>query len=187
MNKVFGIDLDTWVALNSIAAIIAAFGTVAAVIVALRLARRDYMPYLSVSSSIMQTADGAPDQNPREFLIISGTNLGRTNINVKGIFWTLGWFWRRTFVRVPYGNPWSDQLPKEIAHSQQVMLAQPISEFVSGLDTFVRYLNERWYRRLFICSLRCGLYTSNGDFSSRADARIRDLVRNALHQNSTKA
>jgi hypothetical protein len=167
------------VALNAIGAIIAAVGTIAAVIVALRLARRDYTPHLSISSAIMQTVDRVPDTKPLELFTITGTNLGHTTINVKGIFWTFGGFRRQTFVTVPYSNPWSEKLPKEITHSQQVFLAQPLSEFMAGLDTFVRYLRERWYRRFLIRSVRCGLYTANGDFSSRTDVRIRELIKKA--------
>jgi hypothetical protein len=39
------------------------------------------------------------------------------------------------------------------------------------------YLKERWYRRFMISSFRCGLWTSNGDFGSRADIRIRKLIK----------
>jgi hypothetical protein len=184
MKKAFGIDMDTWAALNAIGAIIGAFGTVAAVIVALRLARRDYIPRLSVSNAIMQTMDRVPDGKPLELVTITGTNIGHTAINVKGIFWTFGWFRRQTFVTVQYSNPWSQQLPKEITHSQQVFLAQPLSEFTAGLGTFVRYLKGRWYRRFLIPSFRCGLYTSNGDFSSRAYFRIRELIRKSCNTKS---
>jgi hypothetical protein len=180
MNKVFGIDMDTWTALNAIGAILSALGTLAAVIVALRLARRDYMPHLSISNSIMQTVDPAPDAKPIELVTITGTNLGHAPINVKGIFWTFGWFRRQRFLTVvPYNSPGSDPLPKEITHSQQVFLVQPLAEFSAGLDTFVLHLKERWYRRFLIRSFRCGLYTSNGDFSSRADVRIRELIKKA--------
>ncbi len=179
MNKVFGVNMDTWAALNAIGAILSALGTLAAVIVALRLARRDYVPHLTVSNSIMQTVDRAPEAKPLELVIITGTNLGHTVINVKGIFWTFGWLRRQTFVTLPLNNNWSQPLPKEIAHSQQVVLAQPLSDFTACLDTFVSYLKGRWYRRFLIRSFRCGLYTSNGDFSSRADLRIRQLIKNA--------
>lgn len=179
MSKVYGIDIDTWTALNAIGAILSALGTFAAVIVALRLARRDYMPHLSIRSSIMQIAGSASGGKPPEYLIITGTNLGHITINVKGVFWTLGWFHRQTFVTMPYNNLLSNPLPKEITHSQQVTLVQPLTEFSAGADTFVRYLKERWYRRFFISSFRCGLYTSNGDFSSRADVRLRELIKNA--------
>ena len=131
----------------------------------------------------MQTLDRLSDAKPVELLIITGTNLGRTTINVKGIFWTVGWFRKQTFVQVAFSNAYSNALPKEITHSQQVTLAQPIEQFTAGLDTFVRYLNERWYRRFLIDSFRCGLYTSNGDFSSPVDIRIREPLKKAQKQN----
>jgi hypothetical protein len=180
MNKVFGISMDMWAALSAIGGIASAIGTVAAVIVALRLASRDFTPRLCVRTSVMQQIKGpAPGSNPIEFLIINGCNLGRTTINVKGVFWSCGWFRKQTFVTLPYNNAWSEQLPKEITHSQQILQAQPLDEFIDGLDIFVRYLKGRWYRRFQIRSFRCGLYTSNGDFSSPVDPRIRELIRAA--------
>src|SRR5438552_2052649 len=104
MNKVFGIDMDTWAALSAIASILAALGTLAAVIVALRLARRDYTPRLSITNAIMQTTDRVIDDKPLQLVTICGTNLGRTTITVKGIFWTFGWIRRQTFVTVQYNN-----------------------------------------------------------------------------------
>ena len=186
MHKVFGIDNETWLALGAIGTILGAIGTVTAVIVALRLARRDYYPQLRVTNAIMQMVEPtASSGDCLEFVTISGTNMGRIVITVKGIFWTIGWFRRQTFVTVPYNNPFSTLLPKEISHGQQVLLAQPLPEFFEGLDTFVRYLKNHWFPRVLVRSLRCGLYTSIGvDFSCPADARICDLVRKrVLSQN----
>jgi hypothetical protein len=178
MHKAFGIDNDTWAALSAIGSILAAIGTVAAVIVALRLARRDYYPRLTITNAIMQTVEPVgPSGKPLEIMTIGGTNVGHTTVTVKGIFWTLGWFRKQTFITLRYHNPYSTPLPKEITHGQQVLLAQPLSEFVKGLDTFVRHLKKRWFGRFLIRSLRAGLYTSIGiDFSCRADTRVRALL-----------
>src|SRR5438552_16409634 len=135
MLSAFGIDNDTWAALNAIGAILSAFGTVAAVIVALRLARRDSYPRLSITNAIMQTVEPAGTSGQRlEMMTISGTNVGHTAVIVKGIFWTIGWFRKRALITEPYNNPYSTQLPKEITHGQQVFLAQPLPEFIDGLD-----------------------------------------------------
>jgi hypothetical protein len=185
MKQVFGIELDTWSALNAIAAIISALGTLAAVIVALYLARRDQRPRMQVSASVMQMAN-SPQKV--EFLFITGTNIGQLPLTVKGIFWTIGWYRKQTFITVPFENQYSEKLPKELTHGQQVRLVQPLKEFEAGHDTFIRYLRERWYRRYFIGSLRCGIYTSTGQFAYRPDASVMTLIKKAYEATSaTKA
>ncbi len=188
MNEVFGINLDTWAALNAIGAVFSAIGTVAAVIVALHLARRDYYPRLSITNAIMQTAE--PTGSARqilELMTIDGTNIGHSAVTVKGIFWTLGWFRKQTFVTVPYSNSYSTPLPKELTHGQQVFLALPLADHIKGLNSFVRYLKERWFARLLIRSLRCGLYTSIGiNFSCPADVRVRALLTKAYDDSTTQ-
>jgi len=112
MNKAFGIDMDAWAALNAIGAVVGAIGTVGAVIVALRLARRDYYPRLNVTNAVMQTVNLGSMGSPLELVTITGTNVGHTTITVKGVFWTFGWLRKQMFVMDPSG-PLSKPLPKE--------------------------------------------------------------------------
>lgn len=172
MKTVFGIDLDTWTALNAIGAILGAFGALAASIVALYLGRRDYYPRLRVSSAIMCTTD-----RTLELVTITGTNIGHTAINVLGTYWTFGWLRKQVFITVPFKSQLGDQLPKQISHSQQVDFALPFSEFKVGQGDVVAYLKKHWCGKFLIRSLRCGFFTTNGDFSSQADPRIQNLIR----------
>lgn len=179
MKEVFGIDIDTWTALNSIAAILSAFGTFAAVIVALRLARRDYEPRLQMHTTIMQIVQMGVSGPKEEVLIITGTNVGQLPVTVKGIFWRFGWIRTQSFLTVPNSNPYSDALPKELAHSQQAKAVMPVSLLLEGFAAFVTYLRGRWYRRFFIRYARCGFYTSTGEFSGRVDSSVSKLIRKA--------
>lgn len=168
MNKVFGVDLDTWVALNSIAAIIAAFGTAAAVIVALRLARRDYSPRMKVVCDYLRK-----EAISVELFSVSGTNMGLVPITVMGVYWSLGHIRPSRFVAFTEVGPWSDSLPKEISHSQQARVFQTLAENTKTIDSLARFVAKRWYRRFLIRSLRCGLYTTSGDFSALPCERVR--------------
>lgn len=176
MKQVFGIDLDTWTALNSLAAIVSAFGTLAAVIVALRLARRDFQPRLQMHASIMQVVQAGPTA---EFLFVTGTNIGLVPVTVKGVFWRFGWFRPKSFLTVPDMNSFSDKLPKEISHSQQARVVLPVAVFKQGMSSLVSYLRGRWYRRFFIRFARCGFYTSTGEFSGRVDRSVIRLIQTA--------
>lgn len=180
MKEVLGLEIDTWTALSSIATIIGALGTLAAVIVALRLARRDYEPRLLMHTSIMQVAKMGAGGPPHEMLWITGTNVGQVPVTVKGVYWQFGWFRPTQFVTVPDSNPYSDQLPKELSHSQQARVVMPATQFKDNLTPFIAYLRARWYRRFFIRYARCGFFTSTAEFSGCVAPSVQKLIQEAF-------
>lgn len=174
-----GLESETWNALSAIASILGAIGTLAAVIVALWLALRENKSSLTVGCSLMQVMGDLPEMKKgTDIVSLTVTNSGMIPTTVKGVWLTMGFFRKQTFIRVPSNNSISTPLPKEITHSQQVSLNWPLSDQMKSTDTFIKYIQKHPLRSLVIRTWRMGVYTSlDYKKSAPVDKRLKDRLK----------
>ena len=87
-----GLTIDQWNAIAAIAQVLAAFATVAAVVVALMLGRRQLSEQISVRTSTLQILtlrSGAErtDEADQVYAIVDVTNAGMVPVHLAGIAW----------------------------------------------------------------------------------------------------
>ncbi|MGA8027976.1 MAG: hypothetical protein WB992_12610 [Bryobacteraceae bacterium] len=106
--------IQVWVAIGTW---LSSIGTIAAVIVALYLARRGEEVRLNVEVGLMQVVmgDGTPFQ---EHVGINVTNLGERPVTVNTVGWAIGKGKKRGFAIQPLNSPHSAQYPIELAHGK---------------------------------------------------------------------
>jgi len=140
---------------NAIAAIASAIGTVAAVIVALYLARKDERIRLRVSNGIMMAASMGPVQKVLglEFHV-SVTNLGRRPASLNGIEFQVGLFKKRKkhfFILFPM-DPYNTTLPKTLSDGEQASFSMAESEFDRTISDLAKSIGDdlNAFDRLFV-------------------------------------
>jgi hypothetical protein len=135
--------IQIWVAVGTW---VAGLATVAAVIVALRLARQVEKVKLKVHVGLRELVmgDGSPFQ---EHLSISVTNLGERAVTIPSAGWAVGMGKRRKFAIQPAAAVYSTQYPVELtygkeAHFMVSFLISPnwLHDFATG---FVSDLSDR--------------------------------------------
>ena len=176
-------DRSLWLFINSFAEWLSAIGTLAAVIVALYLARRDSRIRLKVVVGIRVILQSGVDERP-EFFSIDVTNLGRRTANIVNLVMRDGLRFRvkqfgfgRQMVMMPFANAWSARVPTTIGDGERAnyLLPWPQFETVNG-DYMRAHFAGRlgWLRaRLF----RIGVVTSAGGIS---DVRIERALADRL-------
>jgi hypothetical protein len=128
-------DRGFWLFINSFADWLAAFGTIAAVIVALYLARRDSRIRLKVVVGLRLILQHGVDERP-EFFAIEVTNLGRRPANIVSLvgrdavrFRVKRFGFGKQMVMMPPANAWSSRLPTTIADGERANYLLPWPEF----------------------------------------------------------
>ena len=122
-----------WPLINSFAGWLSAIGTLLAVIVSLRLARRDSRVRLKVSVGLRRvfTTEQAPIEG-RDFIVIDVTNVGRRGATVVGLFW------KNTLVRKLYvfqvlgRAPLSAQLPLRLQDGDEGGFTVDLKSFMTN-------------------------------------------------------
>ena len=151
-KDIFRMTLDQkiqiWVAIGTW---VAGLGTLAAVIVALYLARRVENVRLKahVGLRVVILGDGSPFQR---HLGIGVTNLGERPVTINTVGWAVGKRKQRRFAMQPLSGPYTDQYPIELAHGKTAnfmvsFLVTPnwLKEFASG---FVKDLSDKFLKTL---------------------------------------
>jgi hypothetical protein len=140
---------------------LSAAATLAAVIVALWLARQDRRQRLLVQASIVRFvrpgqkyADGIPSVN------FTATNIGLPPIIVTSPCWRVGLFRRKVLYQIPPDAPQNTPLPKELAHGQQLQLRAEIEQFTSGLFYLLEEVRKHPCPSLALRSIRAGFATT---------------------------
>jgi len=130
---------------------LAAFATLAAVIVALYLARRTEKVRLKVHAGlrVIILGDGSP---PQEHVVISVTNVGERPVIINSVGWAVGKRRHRSFCIQTVSGPYTKQYPVELAHGKSAdfmvsFLATPTwpVEFATG---FVKDLSDKSLKTL---------------------------------------
>jgi hypothetical protein len=123
-------EIQIWVAVGTW---VAGIGTLAAVIVALYLARRVEKVRLKVyvGPRVVVLGDGTPFKKQIAFSV---TNLGERPVTIESVGWVIGRGKGRRFAIQPVSGPFTSQYPIEIAHGKGT--------------TFMVSLDEapNWYR-----------------------------------------
>jgi hypothetical protein len=173
-----------------IAQSVTAFGTLAAVITSLYLARRDEMPRLVVAAGMVVEFGIYPSMQPGrerevedqgETLRISVTNIGRRTVVVKNLVCRIGLFQRDHFsIMVPGQfsgkNPYSDTLPVRLEDGEDANFLMPKDDFQGG-QVLEEAIPPRWVTRL-PGWLRIGVETSSGEtIWGSVDSSTKDLFR----------
>lgn len=142
--------IQVWVAIGTW---VAGLGTLAAVIVALYLARRVEKVRLKAHVGLMEVVlgDGSPFQR---HLGIGVTNLGERPVTINSVGWAIGKLKRRRFAMQPLYGPYTDQYPIELAHGKSanfmvsfLVLPNWLKEFASG---FVKDLSDKSLKTLVV-------------------------------------
>ena len=107
--------IQVWVAVGTW---VAGLATLAAVIVALHLARRTEKVRLQVfvGLRVVVIGDGSPFQ---EHLSINVTNLGERSVTINTVGWVIGKRKQSRYCIQPVSGPFTTQFPVELAHRQE--------------------------------------------------------------------
>ena len=142
--------IQVWMAVGTW---LAGVATLAAVIVALHLARRAERIRLKVhvGHRVVIIGDGSPFQ---EHLSISVTNLGERAVTINSVGWAVGKGSQRKYCIQPVSGPFTTQFPVELAHGKNAnfmvsFLATPnwLREFSTG---FIKDLSDRSINTLVV-------------------------------------
>lgn len=160
--------------LNGFANWLAATGTIAAVIVSLKLARRasEQKARVSVGHRIMLT----PGQNGPipEFVIFCITNLGERPMRITHIGWKLraSLFKRKQAVQM-YDAAISSPLPVELAHGQEASWLVPFNDREQPWDNYFAKGMMMPHYRIAARTLRASFHTSLGsEFLAAPEASL---------------
>lgn len=157
---------------------VAALGTVAAVVAALWLARRDWSVRLRVRAGVRRIVlAGQPIKEAPEFVTVSVTNLGRRVVEVTSVFFKPPLLGNGDFLMTPPENPWSGSIPTRLEEGETVSLHFPLPGFDEELRKIAGACGPGilgWYRRRY---LRIGAFTSvERGAAERVEKGLRDRI-----------
>jgi hypothetical protein len=171
-------EREVWLFINSFADWLSALGTIAAVITALYLARRDSRISLRVLAGIRMLLGGnLPTDRVHEFVCLEITNVGRRQARVSNIYFRDGFPWGSKFVMIPPKNIFSSAVPIMLADGETASYVIPVEEF--------EQVNQGWLKKHFAGTrgrvrarlFRAGVVASAGGMF---DVRVEDSLRRRL-------
>jgi len=176
-------DCVTWEFINSFSPWLSAFGTIAAVIVALYFARIDKRVRLEVTAGIrLMVTPGVPGPPP-EYLAIHIVNTGHREAQVTNIGWKVGFFKKKLAVQMTIKDGLSSDLPVRLKDGQEANYYIPLSENTNWLKEFVHDFlpNKFGLRSRFI---KVTVHTSIGkSFEAQIEKGLRDRLINVATKN----
>jgi hypothetical protein len=176
-------DRELWLFINSFADWLAAFGTIAAVSVALYFALRDARIRLKVVVGLRLLLQRGANERP-EFFSIEVTNIGRRPARIVSIgmrdglrFRIKGFGFGSHMVVIPSDHEWSARVPTTLNDGERAHYLFPWSDYArQNGDTIRRHFSGRlgWIRARL---LRVGVYTSaGGTFDVRMERQLVDRL-----------
>lgn len=130
------LDENTWKFINTFAPWFSATGTIAAVIISLRFARRDKKIRLEVSAGHrLLVTIGAPGPH-EDFLCIHIVNVGHRDAQVTGVGWKVGIFRKRYAVQTLANDEYSSQLPIRLKDGEEAKYYVPLNRQTNWLEDF---------------------------------------------------
>jgi hypothetical protein len=157
-------NLD-WSFINSFSGWLSAFGSLAAVVVALWLASRDWRIRLKVRVGIRKIlAQGRAYKIAEEpdFLIISVINVGRRVATITGLLWK-NRLARRYLFQMPGEAPISAQIPARLQDGDEADFVILLSGFLNDTDPLELMRVIPWPRIITIHFLRILVQTRTGE------------------------
>lgn len=169
---------DTWQFVNTFAPWLSAFGTFAAVITALYLARRadKIRLQLRVGMRTMAVRGGQGDHG-KEFVWVSITNLGRRKAHITHMFWKPVPWRKSGLVWIAPENQYSSKFPTIIDDGESANYVLPVEEFRERFRDRAQDLFAGFGGGIRARTLRFCVSTSTGDtFYQRPEAELRALL-----------
>lgn len=156
------IDHATLDLLNVFAGWLSAIGTLAAVVVALHLARRDHDVRVRVRAGRGKILlPPQPYDRQVEVVSISATNVGLRPVTLTAIYWRDGLFRKTHTDQRPPSNDLSTRLPAKLNDGEEATIVFELPEFEEGMAPLLEALRKRKLRRIACRSLRAGFCVSS--------------------------
>ena len=179
------IDQNILSLLNTIGIWLAGIGTLAAVIVALYLARRDTIVKLKIYAGHRIIVSQGSKEKP-DFLSIGITNVGFRKTTIINIGWKIGLLKKKYAIQTLYPLPYSDNLPKTIGDGEEAKFLIPFINFEgypNWIDEFPKDFLVK-FPAITSLNLKLQVFTSIGKtFEVRVEEGLRKkLVESALKQ-----
>lgn len=163
----------TWEFINTFSGWASAIGTLAAVVTAIYLSRRDKMIRLTVRAS---KGIVLHNQVSSDVVWVAVANIGLRPTKISNMYWKIG-FWKPTeFIQTPSSDPNSDQMGVKLADGDTASYVFPIDTFThTNVEALRRELDRRWSRWWTLRTMKIGVTTSAGtSVESRIDRTLRD-------------
>lgn len=162
---------------GSVADWVSGLGSLAAVIVALYLARQDRRLNLEVAAqhSLLVSELGTPPWP--QYLSVRITNHGRREAQIIGIGWRIGLFKKRLADQTPPNDRISNSIPCKLADGDEAVFYFPLSKDGGWVKEFSTQVLTRpiWWALLFA---KVRVYTSVGVvFEKRFNSTLRGVIR----------
>lgn len=168
-----------------------AFGTVGAVVVALRLAGRERIEIIRGRAGervIVQMGMRGDEGTP--IINVEVTNLTHRPVTINSIGWRVGIFRREYFVQIPdYRDPLTFKLPTKLDYGERANYNFPREEFLNNASAICSQISTIWpwlsERFIFLLVSTSGIV---GSFRFRVDRPLaKSLVERAKAIKSTSS
>lgn len=178
---------ETWQFVNTFAPWLSAFGTIAAVITALWLARRADKIRLQLRVGIRMIAvQGGVGDHGKEYVWVSITNLRRRKAHITHMFWKPVPWRKSGLIWIPPENQYSSKFPTTIDDGESANYVLPIEEFRERFEDRARELFAGLVGGIRLKTLGFCVSTSTGDtFYQRPEAELRALLGEIANKEGT--
>lgn len=129
-----------WTLINSFADWFSAFGTIAAVVVSLHLARRDNSPRLKIfAGHRLLVQQGVPNPENQDYLVIGVTNVGLRDVQVTNIGWKIGVLRKQFGIQTIEPIQLSSTIPTKLSDGEEARYLIPLFD---GKDWAKRFYKD---------------------------------------------
>jgi hypothetical protein len=158
-------DQSDWNIVNAVAQSLSAVGTLAAVVVALQLARRQNAIRLNVRVTVVHTVQiGLPGSDEGPFLNVHLANAGLRDATVVGIGWRIGLWKKNYFAQTLPLNALSATLPKKLTPTDSATFLFPWERYaLISRDMRLAFGKRDWARSLRARFTRVTVHLSTGE------------------------
>lgn len=173
-------DRETWLFINSFAPWVSAFGTIAAVIVALYLSIREKRIRLRISAGYrLLIIPGEKLNKKNEFLVINIVNVGYREAIITNIGWKVGLLKKQLGVQIPIEDGFSDKIPTKLKEAEVANYYIPLNETTNWIENFSKNFLQP-YPRIRLRFTKVQVFTSIG---KKFEAKIeKDLAKKILER-----
>lgn len=149
--------------INTVAQSLGAIGTLAAVIVALYLARRQTSEQISIrTAKIGIVRQGLPGSHEGFFLQIAITNVGLRDVTITSFGWQIAGRPRVHFFQSLPMSTLSSTLPKKLAPSETATFVYPWDDFIAKAGPLRRAFGRGPFGRAVAQMTKCVVCLSSG-------------------------
>jgi hypothetical protein len=172
-----------WDIAVSIAQIVSAIATAAAVIISLWLVRRQTFSNIRINAHYGYIMSDTNTSSPGEFLyLVRATNAGLRDVTIDNVIWSFGIFRKKRFIQIPGFHPLSAPVPIKLVPSATAHFYFP-GNWAEKSDDMSKLLGRHFCRWLNEVSLMIGVSLSTGEtIYTRADKDVKSRLRIAIKQ-----